>query len=269
VAILGNSRILLAFDPDTFREQLPDYRYVQLAINGTMPMASLHELARDPEFRGIALVDAAEGAFIAENRDRQGSYLDAYARGWRAPGALVERRLATVVQTHVALLAVNGMRLLQSISSGHGFPDPPYVVTFADRTKYADYSLADAAAKRKARLEQLATPMYASDQTAALWLADAMWHEDAVTEIQRRGGRVVYVRLPTCDERWESDERWTPKSTYWDRLARHTKATTIHFRDVPALADLRCPDTSHIDSKDGPRFTRGLIEALRARGVVR
>ena len=41
-----------------------------------------------------------------------------------------------------------------------------------------------------------------------------------------------------------------------------------HFKDDPVLASFSCPDTSHIDSKDGPRFTRALIDVLIARGVI-
>jgi hypothetical protein len=28
---------------------------------------------------------------------------------------------------------------------------------------------------------------------------------------------------------------------------------------------VQCPDTSHIDAKDAPRFTRAVVEILRAR----
>jgi hypothetical protein len=61
--------------------------------------------------------------------------------------------------------------------------------------------------------------------------------------------------------------KW-PKDIFWDRLAARTHAQTIHFKEHPALATLECPDTSHIDSKDGPQFTRGVIDILRERGVI-
>jgi hypothetical protein len=55
---------------------------------------------------------------------------------------------------------------------------------------------------------------------------------------------------------------------FWDRLAKTTRATTIHFKDYPSLSDFECPDTSHIDSKDGPRFTKALIDILVEKGIV-
>jgi hypothetical protein len=73
--------------------------------------------------------------------------------------------------------------------------------------------------------------------------------------------------MPTCDERWEADERMFPKALFWDQLAARTHAMAIHFKDYPTLASFPCPDTSHLDKRDAPAFTRGLLEILRQRGV--
>ena len=43
----------------------------------------------------------------------------------------------------------------------------------------------------------------------------------------------------------------------------------IHFRDLPAMADLVCPDEMHLDQRDQARFTRALVDVMRARGVLR
>src|SRR5690606_36919187 len=53
VAVLGSSRMLLAFSGAAFRETLPGWRYVQLANQGSHPIATLRDLALDPAFRGI------------------------------------------------------------------------------------------------------------------------------------------------------------------------------------------------------------------------
>ena len=55
------------------------------------------------------------------------------------------------------------------------------------------------------------------------------------------------------------------------RLARsHSNAPMpmIDFRDEPAFAAFRLPDTSHIDGSDVPRFTRTLLDVLARRGIV-
>jgi len=52
-------------------------------------------------------------------------------------------------------------------------------------------------------------------------------------------------------------------------FAARTAARAIHAGDVPALANLLCPDEMHLDQRDQAAFTRAVVEALRARGVLR
>ncbi len=267
VAILGASRILLAFAPGAFREALPDHRYVMLAYQGSAPIGALRDLAVDPSFRGVAIVDIAEHGFATQNWGHMDALLGAHHRGWRSIGQLSERWLTTKVQSNVALLAGDGLRTLGSLLQRGEWPSPHYTTTYPDRTKFADYDLADADRRRLvqvARLEGHSKDPLDPD----LWLAAALAQEVFIALIQARGGKVVYLRMPTCDERWATDEFKWPKREFWDRFSRVTRAVTIHFKDHPELARFQCPDTSHIASKDGPAFTTGLIDVLRRKGVL-
>jgi hypothetical protein len=267
VAILGTSRIQLAFSAEAFHDVLPHWQSVQLAISGSRPLETLRDLAADPEFRGVAVVDAGESEFGATTPPGEGGELAAYHRRWRALGQMAERWLATRVQSHLAVLAVGGLRMVASLWRHGAWPAPRYVVTRADRTRYADYALADLAGLRRAQLARLGAAEVAHIDPE-VWLADALLQDATVAQIQARGGQVVYVRMPTCDERWAIDERAMPKVTFWDRFAARTHAVAIHFKDDRRLADFACPDTSHLDSKDGPRFTRALLAILVERGVI-
>lgn len=266
LAVLGTSRMLLAFSPSGFRVALPGWGYAQLATQGSQPVAALRDLAFDPDFRGVALVDVSENGFDRSNWSSQEDVVSTYRRGWRSIGQLVERALTTEVQSRLALLAGDGLRTLDSLVREGRWPQPRYTTTFADRTKFANYALTDVERRRAVQLARLegGTEMANVD----LWLADALAQELHVALIQARGGEVVYVRMPTCDERWASDEARFPKAMFWDRFARLTRAHTIHFKDHALLAGFTCPDTSHIASKDGATFTRAVIELLRARGVL-
>jgi hypothetical protein len=260
VAILGTSRIHLAFSPSAFADALPGWTAVQLAIDGTQPAGALVDLAADPDFRGVAIVDTLESGIVAENRNSQRAYITAYHRRWRAPGAMAERWLATPVQSHLAILSDT---LLHILATGAA---PPYVATFPDRTQFADYALTDVAERRKKLLDRLA-PTPPTPQQADAWLASVLEMEPSIAAIQARGGQVVYLRMPTCDERWATDQITEPRPLYWNRLAARTRAIAIHFADFPSLRDFQCPDTSHIASRDGPRFTRAVIDLLADRGV--
>jgi hypothetical protein len=88
---------------------------------------------------------------------------------------------------------------------------------------------------------------------------------ELVARIQVRGGRVAIIRLPT-PELWAMEEEVFPRSRFWDRMAREAGCLTLHFRDVPELASVHLPDTSHLDYRDAPAFTRALLEALTKAG---
>jgi hypothetical protein len=92
--------------------------------------------------------------------------------------------------------------------------------------------------------------------------------EPAVKELQARGGRVVFVTLPSTGEMWDLGQRLFPKEEYWDRFAIATSAVTIHFRDVPTLRATRCPDNFHLDFRDADKFTNNLVDELIKRGVL-
>ena len=102
----------------------------------------------------------------------------------------------------------------------------------------------------------------------ASWLEDVTTHEPIVERLQSRGGRVAFVRIVSTDESYELSERCFPKTECWDRFAAKTGAVAIHFKDVPTLADFRCPDTLHLDYRDAPRFTTALLDELVRRGVL-
>ena len=266
VALLGTSRILLAFSGEAFADAVPGWRYVQLAIDGSAPIGTLWDLARDPSFRGVAVVDVIEPHFYRDYWTAADGHIETYHRRHRAIGAMLERRLATIAQSRLALLTTRGIRTFAKLVRRGAWPLPPFVITHADRTQYADFSLIDLARKRRGRVERIdGWDMARAPEDP--WLADALAVEPAVAAIQARGGQVVYVRMPTCDERWAADEQIMPKEQFWDRLAARTGAVAIHFKDHLELARFECPDTSHIDSKDGPAFTRSLLRILRARGV--
>jgi hypothetical protein len=266
VALLGSSRMMLAFSAVAFRETLPGWTYAQLGINGTTPIGSLWDLADDRTFRGVALVDVSEPGFYKVSWEAQDRWIETYRRRWRSVGAMTERVLATYVQSHLAMLATRGIHTFgKAIRTGR-WPRPPYVTTAADRSRFADFTLADLDRERGGRIDAIKTwDMTTLDP--AVWLAEALEVEPAVAAIQARGGQVVYVRMPTCDERWAAEEQQTPKAAFWDQLARKTRAIAIHFKDDAVLSSFPCPDTSHIASKDGPAFTRRLLERLRERGV--
>ena len=135
-----------------------------------------------------------------------------------------------------------------------------------DRTSHGDYSLSGPGALEKAakfRYANFEAPPPAADQ----WLVSAERYAAAARKIQSHGGEVVFVRLPSSGKLAELFERDYPKARYWDAFAK--LATTIHYRDVPAMAGMQCPDEMHLDQRDQPAWTKALVDEIRARGLMR
>jgi hypothetical protein len=89
-----------------------------------------------------------------------------------------------------------------------------------------------------------------------------------VRNLRARGGNVVFVRAPSSGDRWDLEEQYHPKASNWDQFATASIAPCLHFRDYAAMRDCQCPDESHLDARDSPRFTRSLIDELVRRGAV-
>jgi hypothetical protein len=101
-------------------------------------------------------------------------------------------------------------------------------------------------------------PMSEKDFTAILDQVKA-----AVHKIQARGGKVLFVRMPSDGDLWEFEQKAFPREKFWDRLLKHTGATGIHFADYPQLADIPCIEWSHLAPAEAKTFTREFIPLLQ------
>lgn len=269
VAFVGTSRLELAYAARTFAEAAPELRGVQLSINAVPAIGVLEDLANDDEFRGIAVVDIIEWDITwGDLYDMAKPYVERAHALWRAPGALINRYLASLAQERLALLAVGGRPLLVSVLARRAWPPPTWVVSERDRTSHGSYLRADPVALRSKRDKRL-TNFIEGIPTPEAWLALARGIEPLVQRIRAHGGDVVIVHLPVSGRLAELFDEKYPRKLYWDAFAAGSSAHVIHFRDVPAMANLASPDEMHLDQTDQAAFTRALVDALRARGVLR
>lgn len=88
------------------------------------------------------------------------------------------------------------------------------------------------------------------------------WVEQQVEKIQGRGGRVVFIRMPSSGEVRRIEFLTWPREKYWDQFAASIAAPAIHFEDYPSLSGFNCPDGSHLDENSARQFTRNLLKIL-------
>ncbi|HEY4178711.1 MAG TPA: hypothetical protein VGM90_17815 [Kofleriaceae bacterium] len=268
VVLMGASRMAIAYSPTAFHEVAPRTRVVQLAISDHLPLAVLGDLAADPTFRGIAVVDLIESEMAMPLLTTQSKeYVDRFHALWRAPGALANRYLASYAQSELAQLAFGGRRLIMFLIGKRSLPGPGLVALDRDRTSHPDYDLAPPGTlriKADKRLDNLAPAPPPSE-----WLAKLDTElEPMVRAIEARGGHVVVIRLPISGKLSTAiDERY-PRAQYWDAFAARTHAIVINAKDIPAMATLECPDEMHLGAPGQAAFSRDLATALRERKLI-
>ncbi|HWO18167.1 MAG TPA: hypothetical protein VNO30_05305 [Kofleriaceae bacterium] len=268
VAFLGASRMALGYSAQAFAEAAPKLRGVQLSISDYLPFEVFEDLADDASFRGVVVLDFMESE-VADPLGTDGENYVARARAlWRAPGALANRYLASHAQAHLAVLAVGGRRIVTTLAGSRRWPAALWVAIDRERGSHGDYSLAPPAALRsrsERRAAALRPPLSPEGWLAVL----ERQLEPQIQRIRARGGEVVVVHMPISGLLATKIDELYPRRLYWDAFAARTSARVIHFRDVPALAQLACPDDMHLDQRDQAAFTRVLVDVLRERGVLR
>lgn len=269
VVAIGASRLLLGFDMQTAREMLPSRNVLQLGVNGHFPLATLEDLAEDG-FCGVALVSVLAQAFDPGGYwVMQQSWPDYYHR--ISPSDWIDRRLFLWLERRLRMTDPDRSvwAVLDRLYRTGRWPKTRYHRMLPDRSIQADYT--------RANVERLADK-FVNDHRKGLtrnpppdpetWFNNVQGIRPAVEAIQKRGGQVVFLRFPTERGHWEVDEEFLPKADYWDRLGEASGAETLHFKDVPELDQFELPDTSHLDYRDAPAFTRELLEALMEKGVL-
>jgi hypothetical protein len=273
VALLGSSRMLADFSTDVFRERFPGCYLEQLAIQASSPLKAFEDLATDPSFRGTIICEFLEPAMIPPFSERYAhqDYLDEFHRGSSWVQAL-DLRVAGALQENFCCaypeLSLNNQ--LHNRIDLHRWQELRHVFMHFDRRQLVDYKLVNLAEAKAATFREMKGQLAKSLKGTippGEWSRRALAIEPAVKELHARGGRAVFVVLPSTGEMWDLEQQLFPKEKYWDRFAAATSAVAIHFRDVPTLKATRCPDNFHLDFRDADQFTNNLIDELIRRGV--
>lgn len=265
VVLLGDSRMQLDFSHSVFEDFFPNKRLINLSIVGKCPLATLRDLASDQDFDGIVLVDTNALCLRKEYRDDQRSYVDHYHHSW-SYNRMLNRHIATFVQEHfVSVLPdLNLISLLKGFVWNKSLPGPNYIVTHSNRSAEANYKLfQNLQQKRKNGINEIKSQAAKRRKLSPdKWLAEAIVTKAWGQRIEARGGKVVFIRFPTADERWDFDQQQYPRSEYWDKFASAVGMETLHFKDIPGGDAFKLPDASHLDYRDAPVFTELLLRVL-------
>ena len=270
IAILGTSRILYGLDPDALALALPGKVPVMLAVNGAYPLAALSDLARDVKFTGTALVDIDARGLSRYYRDMQQAQVRRFIAGV-GPSAAVHRRLLSQWQARL-LLGDADLGLMPTLTRllFNGAPVQPRHATIApNRAGSLDFQHPNT--NVVAMAANFAAGVLADYQdhpppAPTQWLAELDDVANDIRAIRARGGQVLFFCSATSGGHLLADQKGYPRAQYWDRFAHEVAepngARAIYALDIPAIAALPLPDSSHIDQRDRAAFTAAMAQLL-------
>jgi hypothetical protein len=271
VVLLGTSRIMADLSLATLEERLPGYRAVQLGLAGEKSSTTLlNDLMADTRFKGVIVCELdtplLERSRWNDHREfgsyRPGSlmaFCDVIVRSWLGDKLIGLRSPFTLKS------------LLVRWVLGEAQPQRDrYWMTFRREAPWDFLRVPD--------LQQVREGNRRNDKSEYARRRFPRWDSLSrdIGEIaalaqrfEERGGRLVFLRAPSTGQRWRLEERYHSKQAGWDRFADRMAAICVHFRDVPAMRACDCPDESHLDFREAPRFTRSLVHELELRGAFR
>lgn len=281
LVLIGDSRTQFDIDLEVLGRGLGGPAPIQLATVGTNPLYLLEHFAADEDFRGTVVCGFSPGLFfrppgMAEKRPRLGiERYEHWSLAQRASLSLflpLDRRLAFLNKEEFDLRS-----LIEQIDVPQRDGVNAIFVPWIGNIDELD---------RRARLRRrVETDEEFRDRVRAVWMSRlpppppdrvlaaaaregerqrTLWRAfAAVDRIRRRGGRVIYLHLPSSGALRDFEQKAFPRPHFWDALLAATGAPGIHYQDHRELAGFECPEWSHLSAADSVEFTRRLVPLLK------
>lgn len=265
--LIGSSRTLFDLQLPVW-EQVSGARPIQLALEGTSPVAVLEQLADDPDFTGKLLVGVAPGLFFSGYEYRRPA-IDHYHD--ETPAQWFGQQVSLLIEPWLAFY--NFDYALPAIVRRQPWPARAGVETELEVRKLADMQR-DRNNRMWSRVvddpeyQALAKRIWAQNWVPLAELpepvrARILESRDkqieravaAVTTLQQRGVPVVFVQLPYSGHYAESEPDIAPRALTWDRLIGQSGAPGLHFMDHPEMQGYDLPEWSHMSAAEADRFT--------------
>lgn len=267
-AMIGSSRFLCDLDPTTLQREMPDRQFYQLAIDGGSSLPMLENLAHDASFRGFVLAEFSVTHFLTDYPfldKKEGESLQ-YVR-------FIDRHPLT---DFASAWTVEHLSLHSAMFSARGLD-----FFGTARVRIAQMRRHEPAVPESTRRDDRFFPLHrrGQDNTRALagWQRIAKAESRAegdngmahvpgwVKAIRRRGGDVVFVRMPLAGSLKRQEDDDYPDRHRLIQSLEAERIIVIDFETEPSLRDFDCPDESHLDAEDAERFTVSLARILKAR----
>lgn len=275
--IIGSSRILFGLDLDMWQQASRGPRPIELAVVGTCPLPVLHDLAEDPLFAGTVLCGVTEALFFLPAPAPPAQEVAKFVKHYHTWSPTARASLVISVPFESAFAFLNKedlsttslLRRWLPVQNRPGTralpPEPPYFAKIEYDGRNKMWLRAETDPELQHRIQQSWLPWFTMFPAFGGEGLDALFKSIRadVDKIRSRGGKVVFIRMPSSGRLREIEREMWPRGAYWDRLLTETAAPGLHFEDHEPLRDFLCPEWSHLTRADAVTFTRHLAEIYR------
>ncbi len=260
---IGSSRAQLGLHPDVFTEQFK-VSPANLSIDGNPPFPVLSDLANDDKFSGIVFCSILP-QWLAEKtpkKNRASKWVRKYHK----------KTILSNIDTYLSILiqkifvfrnpGLSPRNLTKQIKKQQ-WPVPPYSPMRLDRFREARFTDENTPKILFPRIKRTKAISRQSEiiSTQELYERINAVKKD-VKKIKQRGGKIIFIRMPSSGKIREIETATWPRAKYWDVFAKNISEPAIHFEDFMELKNFHCPDGSHLDMTDAKKFTSQLLNVL-------
>jgi hypothetical protein len=260
---MGSSRAQLGLHPDVFTEQFKDSP-VNLSIDGNPPFPVLNDLANDDKFSGIVFCSILP-QWLAEKtpeKNRSSKWVRKYHK--KTILSQIDTYLSILIQKTFVFKnpGLSPKNLTKQIKKKQ-WPALPYSPMRLDRFREARFTNENT---QKILFSRIKREKEISQQSEIISIQEFYERINAVKKdikkIKQRGGKVIFIRMPSSGKIREIEAATWPRVKYWDVFADNISEPAIHFEDFRELKNFHCPDGSHLDVTDAKKFTSQLLRIL-------
>jgi hypothetical protein len=272
----GSSRVLFNMQLAVW-ERLDKRRPLQLALEGTSPLAVLEGLADDESFTGKVIVGVAPGLFFSGYEVRRGA-IDRFEN--ESPTQWFGHKVSVLAEPYLAFYSRDFS--LPSILRRQALPIRGNVVPKPEVRK-----LANMERDRNNRMwDKLVTDESYRKRATEIWtalsppplellppparegiLASRAKQIDravaATEKLRAKGAEAIFVQMPYEGGYTTSEENIAPRELTWDVMLERTGALGLHFKDHEEMQGYYLPEWSHMTGEEADRFTEafyGLVQ---------
>lgn len=273
--ITGSSRVLFDLQLSVW-ERLDGRRPLQLALEGTAPVAVLEGLAEDEDFTGKVIVGVAPGLFFSGFEYRR-SAIDRFAE--ETPTQWFGQLVSMLAEPYFAFyhydFAFATILRRQPLPRREGVKFELDVRKLSNMERdrntrmwkkiYEDEAYRDLArsiwAQNWMPLAKLPPPVrekILESRTKQLDRTIA-----AVEKLNAKGAEAIFVQMPYEGHYATSEIDIAPRELTWDILIEQTGALGLHFQDHEEMQGYWLPEWSHMTPSEADRFTAafyGLVQ---------